>query len=614
MWLWLSVICFGTYFLCPVKFYDEGVRMMSKKSIFMITIVCLLVSLLTISAFSADVVEPGTGHSITYVPAVDCGCHEDGCLAYWYCETCDIRYATSACTTVVTREELIIINANELAYQPATEPCHDAGNVAYWYCPDCGAVFADEEGTQQTDLESLLIAPAYQLSHVPAAEPCHAVGSAEYWYCPQCDAVFADEAGTRSTTRKDLELAPDCELEYVDAKDACHVDGNFGYWHCPECDGCFTDEAATQLTNRKNMTIPADCPLTHVEAVRPTCHSEGNIEYWYCQECGAYFTDAEGSVGIEAADVVLAIVDHKYVDNVCDMCGQILLETPVIEYCYSKSQTSVRIKWNTVEGAEGYQLLRTTTPEDESSWVSVKTLEATTYTNQNLTEGVTYYYRVRAYAHHANSGKVWSSASNTGYMPAAVVFDAPYSNSDFRIRLRWNEVSGANGYQIWRMDENGEYRVIKTIGDRGSELTNDQGHVTAYSNVNLTAGASYTYKMRAFYITEDGQKVYGTYSDEVTVAVQPSQPSLTLSTPRSGRVMVSWNDFENADGFQVWMAESAGGEFEIVKTVEDGTATSYTKHSLESGKTYYFKVRAFVEVDGKKTFGAYSLTMSIRVG
>lgn len=351
-------------------------------------------------------------------------------------------------------------------------------------------------------------------------------------------------------------------------------------------------------------------------SVAATCQATGNDVY----VANVVVKDGSGNQIGSATDtknVELDIVDHKYVNNQCNMCGKILLETPEIEYCYSQKQDSVRVKWTAVEGAEGYQLMRTSTPDDESSWVSAKTINSantTTYTNQNLTVGVTYYYRVRAFANHANSGKVWSSLSEMDYMPAAVVFDAPYSNSDFRIRVRWNEVDGSNGYQIWRKDEGGEFRIVKTIGDKGNELTNDQGATTAYSNVNLTAGAKYTYKMRAFYITEDGKKVYGTYSDEVVVAVQPSKPTMTLSTPKAGRVMISWNDFENADGFQVWMAESAGGPYKIVKTVEDGTATSYTKYSLESGKTYYFKIRAYVDVDGKKTFGAYSTTMSIRAG
>lgn len=370
---------------------------------------------------------------------------------------------------------------------------------------------------------------------------------------------------------------------------------------CGVCGDTRTGVSATITYDSKN-------------SVAATCQATGNDVY----VANVVVKDGSGNEIGSATDtknVELAIVDHKYVNNECNMCGKILLETPVIEYCYSKSQTSVRVNWNAVEGADGYQLMRSTTPEDEDSWTSAKTItngSTTYYTNQGLTVGQTYYYRVRAYANHPNSGKVWSSLSDVGYMPAAVVFADPYSNSDYRIRVRWEEVDGANGYQIWRKDAENGYRIVKTIGDKGNELTSDQGHVTAYGNTGLTAGEKYTYKMRAFYI-KDGNKVFGTFSDEVTVAVQPSKPTITLSTPRAGRVMVSWNDFEKADGFQVWMAESAGGSFRIVRTVDDGTATSYTKYELESGKTYYFKVRAYMDVDGKKTFGAYSTTMSIRV-
>ncbi|MDO4557273.1 MAG: fibronectin type III domain-containing protein, partial [Lachnospiraceae bacterium] len=80
-----------------------------------------------------------------------------------------------------------------------------------------------------------------------------------------------------------------------------------------------------------------------------------------------------------------------------------------------------------------------------------------------------------------------------------------------------------------------------------------------------------------------------------------------------GRVSLSWDAVNNADGYQIWMSDSANGTYTIAKSIEDGNTTSYAKSGLNSGSTAYFKVRAYVQDGDKKTFGAYSETVSAAV-
>ena len=289
------------------------------------------------------------------------------------------------------------------------------------------------------------------------------------------------------------------------------------------------------------------------------------------------------------------------------------LTAPQILSCYSKAQTSVKVTWTIVDGAAGYELWRSTTPDDESSWQRAKTIMSGTtdrYTNQGLTIGTTYYYAVRAYALDENGERIYSDFSAIDHMPAAVVWDGPYSNATFRIRLRWQQVDGCHGYQIWRQNEDGSWRVVKTLGDKGNELTDDQGATTAYSNTDLTPGRDYIYKIRAFRITEDGRKIFGAYSDEITVATMPEAPVLTATASGTG-VQLTWEAVNGAAGYHIWMSTDPDTGFTITKTITDGT--SYTKQGLQSGTTYYFKIRAYVEVDGKKTFGDYSETLAATI-
>ena len=353
---------------------------------------------------------------------------------------------------------------------------------------------------------------------------------------------------------------------------------------CTACGDAYT-EVIPALGHTKNEGVVVQ---------EPTCSVPGVMAY-VCTVCEAEFTGP------------IAVTPHDFVDGACSVCGEQQMAVPTILSCYSKLQDSVKVTWTTDENADGYELYRTTDPES-GEWVRVKTINngsTDRYTNQGLEVGVTYYYKVRAFADNGDGTKTYTDFSNVDYMPAAVVFDAPYSNSTFRIRLRWNEIGGAHGYQIWRQNADGSWAIVKTLGDKGNTLTNNQGAATAYSNTGLNAGEIYTYKMRAFMITEDGRKVFGAYSDEYTVAVMPESPAgIVLTKTGTGSLKMSWEAVNGAAGYQIWMAEGADGSYKIIKSVTDGS-TTYTKKDLAPGTTYYFKIRAYTEVNGKKTFGAY---------
>lgn len=357
-----------------------------------------------------------------------------------------------------------------------------------------------------------------------------------------------------------------------------------------------------------------------------TTWDAGKSSYSYFLKCDADFADhvRDEEYSTEEFNASYPMADSNY-----DHSAAPRLSEPVISSVYSTVQTSVKVTWSPVEDADGYELYRSTDPDaveftadagqSEGRWFRAKTIRPENiaqftdsegniqYTNGGLEKGTTYYYKVRAYVSDEEGQINYSQFSDVDYMPAAVIFDNVYSNSDSRIRILWNEVDGSHGYQIWRKGSDGTYFIIKTLGDKGNELTDDQGKTTAYSNTGLgqEAGSTFTYRMRAFKI-ENGKKVFGTYSDEFTAAVMPSAPVLTVSSTKSQKAVLTWEAVSGAAGYQIWMADTEDGTYSIVKSIADGAATSYIKSGLVSGSTCVFKIRAYTEVNGKKTFGAYS--------
>ena len=64
-----------------------------------------------------------------------------------------------------------------------------------------------------------------------------------------------------------------------------------------------------------------------------------------------------------------------------------------------------------------------------------------------------------------------------------------------------------------------------------------------------------------------------------------------------------------ATKYEVWRATSSGGTF---YKLPDTTALSYTNTGLTTGKTYYYKVRAYRLVGDTKVYGGYSAVVSAK--
>lgn len=166
------------------------------------------------------------------------------------------------------------------------------------------------------------------------------------------------------------------------------------------------------------------------------------------------------------------------------------------------------------------------------------------------------------------------------------------SSSYNSIKVSWYAISGVSGYEISRATSStGKYTVI-------GNTTN-----TAYINTGLATGTTYYYKVRAFKIV-DGVKVYSGYSTVVSAKPIPATPiSVKAASSSYNSIKTSWASVSGASGYEVYRATSNTGAYSLVGTT---TSTSFTNTGLATNKPYYYKVRAFRTVGGKKVYSNYS--------
>ena len=88
------------------------------------------------------------------------------------------------------------------------------------------------------------------------------------------------------------------------------------------------------------------------------------------------------------------------------------------------------------------------------------------------------------------------------------------------------------------------------------------------------------------------------------MASAPKRVSLKAKSVSYNKQKLTWGKASGATGYEVFRASSSKGAYKKVKTVPAGIRTLTL--SASTGKTYYYKVRAYVNANGKILYGAYS--------
>ena len=160
------------------------------------------------------------------------------------------------------------------------------------------------------------------------------------------------------------------------------------------------------------------------------------------------------------------------------------------------------LTWNAVSGAAKYEVYRARSKD--GTYTKYSTTTGTAYTNSSyLTSGATYYYKVRALDANGNAGPYSAVVSVTCRLKLTAPSVTGGNDAQGRPTLKWNAVSGAAKYEVYRARSmNGDYVKYSTV--TGTSYTN-----TSY----IEAGNTYYYKVRAL----DANGTAGAWSSIVSV-------------------------------------------------------------------------------------------------
>lgn len=88
--------------------------------------------------------------------------------------------------------------------------------------------------------------------------------------------------------------------------------------------------------------------------------------------------------------------------------------------------------------------------------------------------------------------------------------------------------------------------------------------------------------------------------------VKVKAPVIKSAKASSNKVKLTYGKVKGASGYVVYMSKSKKGKFSKKATVKSGKTTKVTIKKLKKGRTYYFKMKAYKTVNGKKVYSKFS--------
>ena len=148
---------------------------------------------------------------------------------------------------------------------------------------------------------------------------------------------------------------------------------------------------------------------------------------------------------------------------------------------------------------------------------------------------------------------------------------------------------------------------IKAARAAYNALTNEQKAFIPAATVNVLTQAENT--LTALKAQKQQEKLPA--SD---VQYTPSKTKLKSAKKQSAKsVRLIWKKVKGCTGYEVYMSKKKNSGYKKIATLKKAKKVTYTKKKLKKKKTYYFKVRTYKTVNGKKYYSTFSNVKKVKM-
>ena len=253
------------------------------------------------------------------------------------------------------------------------------------------------------------------------------------------------------------------------------------------------------------------------------------------------------------------------------------------------------LHWNTVQGAESYQI-QVSTQSNLTESTPILSSNSNSITITTATHRTPYYWRVRA----VNKAGVseWSAAwvfttiTNVAEQVTLVSPTDLARNIPQTILLQWAPLNQVRSYRL---------QLSETVNFSSNVVTDAQIDTTFFTQVRLKGGKNYYWRVAA--LNDAGQGPWSAVRSFLTIPSKPSPPVLVFPA-NSNQFIVKpdslvWRVIGIVDTYRIQLSKNQEFEFDedylfdldnITTSKLDFLALNISK--LESNTTYYWRVRA----------------------
>ena len=254
------------------------------------------------------------------------------------------------------------------------------------------------------------------------------------------------------------------------------------------------------------------------------------------------------------------------------------------------STNSIKLEWEKNSEAKGYIVQ----VKSGKKWKAVKSITkntTTTLTIKKLKAGTKYTYRIQSYKMVKKKKKIINTTNDlvaitTPKNPKVTLSIKDYNAMNINIK----SVKGAYSYAVEKSTDGKSYILFNRVYNP-----------TTISQEGLEVGKTYYYRVQAC-------NANGYCSKWATVKKTQTTktPSFSLNTSKN-KVTITINTVNEADGYEAYRSTKKNGKYKLVKC-EGLTIDNTTKKGIK----YYYKVRSYKIVGGKKIYSPYSKVKSIK--
>jgi len=299
-------------------------------------------------------------------------------------------------------------------------------------------------------------------------------------------------------------------------------------------------------------------------------------------------------------------LEAKYQGLISPMSNIAMVTTPAVNPPQNLAATAsqpqqVTLSWQPPSGSlpvTSYLLFRGTDP---GQLVQVQTVPATdtSFNNNNLTPGTTYYFGMETkyqglVSPMSNIATVTTPSANS---PQNLAATAPEPQ---QVTLSWQAPSGGvpvSGYLLFRGTSPNQLVQVQTLPATD----------TSFNNANLTPGTTYYYGMEATY--KGTTSPMSNIATVTTPAVNPPQ-NLAATAPHPQEVTLTWQAPSGGAPITDYLLFRGTDPNQLVQVqTVPATATSFNQGNLTSGTTYYYGLQANYQGLASPMSNVVSVTM-----